>query len=251
MQLTNDQLTQYREEGWVGPFKLLATDEVDALTESYKANSHIFAAPADMHAMEDSAFNEKPWFKSAHAHIPTFYELATQPQIVEKVKSIIGDDVLLWGTCVMKKKPAQKHDWHTDIEHKKLNGVSVFIGLKSTSSKATMKVITKSHLIKNQEIVSSQKDIMILAQSRKQQPTSQLVSIDLEEGEFFLFDGSIWHGSENNSDSVRYAAIAQYTTPDCKVEIPMNWNEPVRWSEFAPPCVLVSGKDDFHLNSLV
>jgi ectoine hydroxylase-related dioxygenase (phytanoyl-CoA dioxygenase family) len=252
--LTKEILLSYHNQGWAGPFSLLNPNEVGKLTSLYLENRSKFVSGREINALEESEkFAKKPWFKSVHAVIPAFYDLVTHPSIVEKVNSILGKNVLLWGTSVTIRQPGQSHRWHIDVEHKRCKGVSVFIGLQGTSRKATLKVVTGSHKINNTNFIFSTAadDNMVVMACRKHFNSAEIVTIDMKEGEFFLFDGLLWHGSENASDQTRYAVIAQYTTPDCKVEVPLNWDEPIRWAKCSPPCVLVSGSDTFHINTLI
>ncbi|GAB2547548.1 hypothetical protein [Spirosoma aerophilum] len=80
--------------------------------------------------------------------------------------------------------------------------------------------------------------------------SSQLETVVTQEGEFFMFDGLLWHGSANLNAFPRVALIAQYARPDARIEVPLTWNDPIRWLAASPPCVLVRGQDRFGINRL-
>jgi ectoine hydroxylase-related dioxygenase (phytanoyl-CoA dioxygenase family) len=77
------------------------------------------------------------------------------------------------------------------------------------------------------------------------------VRIPVKPGGFFLFDGRLWHGSDNTGPNIRLAMIIHYSRPDVRVQIPLNFDAPVHWHESRPPCVLVSGEDRHGINRLV
>lgn len=251
--LTNYKVLNYQTQGWTGPFPLINSNKVEELTNLYLENKSKFVSGKEIIELHESeTFVKKPWFKSVHAVIPEFYDLVTHPSIINEVRNILGSDILLWGTSVTIREPGQKHRWHIDVEHKKWKGVSVFIGLKGTSGKATLKVVTESHKINSDFVFSTMtSDEEVVKACREYTPSAEVITIDLNVGDFFLFDGLLWHGSENNSEHTRYAVIAQYTTPNYMVEVPLNWDEPIHWSNCFPPCVLVSGKDMFRFNKLI
>ena len=93
-------------------------------------------------------------------------------------------------------------------------------------------------------------DDAALAESRRWQPASELITMDLKPGEFFLFDGRLWHGSRNRGWRSRSAIIAQYARPDARIAIPLSFDRPVRWHSYQPPCLLVRGEDRVGINKL-
>jgi hypothetical protein len=80
---------------------------------------------------------------------------------------------------------------------------------------------------------------------------AELVTPDLHPGEFFIFAGRLWHGSNNSGYQTRHALLIQYTSVDNKVRIPLSFDEPIDWWEsYRPPCVLVAGKANSDLNQI-
>jgi hypothetical protein len=39
---------------------------------------------------------ERLWFKSLHARVPLFAEIAAHPAIVNRLRQLLGEDVMLW-----------------------------------------------------------------------------------------------------------------------------------------------------------
>jgi hypothetical protein len=94
-------------------------------------------------------------------------------------------------------------------------------------------------------------DASALAAAKAQALEAKVVRVPVRPGEFFLFHGQLWHGSHNTGDNTRIAMIIHYSRPDARVRIPLNFDDPVRWHPWQPPCVMVSGVDKFQMNRMV
>jgi non-heme Fe2+,alpha-ketoglutarate-dependent halogenase len=245
--LTEEDLSAYKTNGWVGSYAFLSAEEVNQITLAYLAKKNKFILPSSLAMLSD----EKVWFKSMHAIIPEVRKVVTHPAIVEKVKSILGNDVMLWGSTITTRVPEQNHRWHVDVEHLNWPGVSVFIGLSGASPLSTLKVVSKSHCINELPPKICGSDDLVKEHAQKFMDSPEIVSVNVNEGDFFIFDGLTWHGSENLSKKVRFSIIAQYTVPSSKIEIPANFDEPITWLDSQPPCILVSGEDKYGVNKLL
>ena len=131
-------------------------------------------------------------------------------------------------------------------------GNQCIIGLKNVSKESSLKVLSGSHRFNciPQEL-GALTDDEVLSIGRSCDPHCRLETIDIREGEFFIFHGRLWHGSHNTGPSVRTAIIAQYSSPDAEVGIPKGWDDPISWHSYRPPCVLVRGTDAFGRNHIV
>lgn len=104
--LTPDQITQYREDGYVIPKWRLSTAELDEIRAA--ADAMLAAQPhhADLHPalMEEGG----PW--------PTF---GHHPELVAMVGQLIGEDLILWSMGYFG-KPAlngKATPWHQDGQY--------------------------------------------------------------------------------------------------------------------------------------
>jgi non-heme Fe2+,alpha-ketoglutarate-dependent halogenase len=250
--LTDDELARFERDGWVGPYSLLTPDGVEALHASYQRTVNIFSSKNLRWSGETGGFDRKPWFKSLHAHVPLFCALASHPAIAYRLSSILGPDVMAWGVSATTRVPGQVHRWHVDVEHARWRGVSVFLGLKNACQDSSIKVISGSHKIDYlPQAMGPLNDSQVLEASRQYISTCQLHAVDLREGDFFIFDGRLWHGSHNTTQKVRTSVLAQYSRPDARIAIPMGWDEPIQWHSWRPPCVLVKGVDRFGCNRVI
>jgi hypothetical protein len=246
-ELTPGEIVFFKKNGWVGPFPLLNREGVEKASALRYSNEGRFRTPGNSRF----SFLLKPWFKSMHVKIPEYREIACRPFIVEKIASLLGNNLIAWGTTTTRRSPGQRHRWHVDVEHHQWKGVSVFLGLKGTSKLTSLSLITGSqNLGVMPQSLNIDDDDSVLAYCRQTIPEAELVTPDVKEGEFFLFDGPVWHASENKSEGERIALILQYSTPEYEIKMPKNWNHPVQWHPSRPPVVLVKGVDKFRVNKL-
>lgn len=277
--LSPEELKFFNENGYIGPFTFLETTECDALTEIIDRKIHLrpvltmrwsrsrikylkisswlrklFKLPPP-----SSTSNTRPiyWYKSAHLLVKEAADLALRKEILGRIKSILGNNILLWGTQLVRKKNNESHPWHSDIEHVEWNGVTVWIGLQNVGPDSTMKLITGSHLFKTtpQELytksscdLNSDQEVLKLAQNLSN--NAKLVTLDLRPGEFFIFSGNTWHASVNSSGRRRSAMICQFSKTDQRIRIPISFNLPVEWDPRQPWVMLASGMDTHHLNHI-
>ena len=85
--------------------------------------------------------------KGRAASSPVYFEIATQPAIVDRVAAILGDDVMLCGASLTERAPDQIHPWHTDV-HLALSpgrAVTVWLGLDNVTVNTALRMIAGSH----------------------------------------------------------------------------------------------------------
>jgi quercetin dioxygenase-like cupin family protein len=83
---------------------------------------------------------------------------------------------------------------------------------------------------------------------------SNLVKLELTDGEAVFFDGHLWHSSHNHSSKKRRALLLQYATPDTMIRIPdfnyLNW--PFRrLNHPKPACLMLRGSAPHGINRIV
>lgn len=247
------ELARYRDKGWVGVYPLLTQEGVARACRVREQTLQEFTGPDRFaEAQHPQAFERRPWFKSMHAYVPDYYDVACHPAIVKRVSSILGPDVIAWGLTLVCSRPGGIHRWHVDVEHRYWDGVSVYIGLENIGLQSSLKVVEGSQRIPEppQALGVANDDAQALAAAQSRVPEASLVTVPLAPGQFFIFAGRIWHGSHNTSGLARVAMIIHYSRPDARVQVPLNFDDPVRWHASRPPCVLVAGRDDHGVNRL-
>ncbi len=264
--LTEEEQQRFDIDGWVGPYSLLSAEEAHALApllqQAYDQTRGFFYPEretlATFYADGGSYYQDSPWFQSLHALSPQLLEVGKRPEIVERIASLLGDDVMLWATICFFQPPGGRLHWHTDNEFHHLQGVSVWMGAANTTPENALKIMPGSHrfpkrpedyLCTGEEtIFSMMEDERALEIARQWWPNADFVRPQIKDGEFIIFNGNLWHGSDNPSKQQRYAMGLRYSPPDQKVRIPMTPWEPTIWDPAQPPTVMVRGEDRYHIN---
>jgi non-heme Fe2+,alpha-ketoglutarate-dependent halogenase len=110
--LTSEELLAFHKNGFLGPFPVYDVDEMDALwrKERLKLLDRSSAAYQD-----GAAISGTTNIANYDRHLDSSFLAAhiCRPQIVERVSSILGPDVLCWRTEFFPKYPGDEGtDWH-------------------------------------------------------------------------------------------------------------------------------------------
>jgi ectoine hydroxylase-related dioxygenase (phytanoyl-CoA dioxygenase family) len=234
---------KFHQEGFAGPFQLFDLTKAEDLLRERYIPAHNFT-----------------WYKSTHEKAPKVLETATEPKILSKLKEIFkSNNIILWASHFIHQAPGQSHGWHLDVEYGKWDGVTIWLGLKNLNEKTTVSLITRSHLLETFPVVLNKKfginiydDQAILKEAQKLDPKCELKTFTLKPGEFIIWSGRAWHTTLNKSNQTRHSIIFQYSTTENKPQIPLNYDYPdTKWSETQPPCILISGEDQYNHNKLL
>jgi mannose-6-phosphate isomerase-like protein (cupin superfamily) len=241
-------LSAFEDQGFLGPVPLFSEDQCRAVL------SLLEAAPPP-----------PAWSKGNAASSRAFFGIGCLPELLAILEVLIGPDVMLWGAKLVNRGPGQVHPWHTDIETSEPGAgtVSVWIGLKNVDRQSALEVISRSHRFgkplqdfaraagKSRDEVTDEE---VEAWSRLVDPGSERIRFNMRDGDAIVFDGRLWHGSNNrNPTGVRSALLLQYAVPSRWIRIPdlTKLDPPFRYEEEAPPCVMVLGRGDEGPNRIV
>jgi uncharacterized cupin superfamily protein len=205
------------------------------------------------------------WEKGRAASDCFFLQLATRPALLARLRSLLGNDILLWGASLITREPNQVHPWHTDIESSASGGrfVSVWIGIENTSRESALQLITGSHAIgRTIQQVAHEHGVRrgeasaaaVLDWAHEVVPSARFVQPAMNNGDALFFDGRLWHGSENiRTTGARTALLFQYAAAGAPVKMPdfsqLEW--PFRFKHSRVPVLLVSGSDSTRTNYIV
>jgi hypothetical protein len=81
------------------------------------------------HLKERTSPPPAEWSKGRAGTNRFWYELGTRPALLSILRSLMGDDIVLWGGTLVTRAPGQPHPWHTDIESSHPGGGFVRSGL--------------------------------------------------------------------------------------------------------------------------
>ena len=198
------ELRQFHELGFVGPFKLIPAQDVESTTKQLKqAKAKAFIRRRLLSKLVNIPDRQLPgfiwgkaqWDKGLHVAAPKMQQLATDPAVLDRVASILGDDLLLWSSHILSKKSSNNFSWHGDVEHIEWEGVTVWLALTNVSQGSCMSVITRTHNLSDytypQELASKlgldcTSDREMLEAARRLDPQCELLSVNTKPGEFFI-----------------------------------------------------------------
>ena len=258
--LSSVELEFFEREGFLGPFPLFEPTEVDAATKRLRKS---FFPGRFRRLLRFFIELIRPrdyvrWQKGSHAEVKQICDLAADPLILDRVESVIGRNILIWGSVMIDKMPGDDHGWHGDVEHVEWEGISAWIGLAGVTPLSSISVITRSHRFNTypQKIaidigLDQHSDEAVLDVARAIDPECQLMHLNVRAGEFILFAGRTWHEARHRSTGVRSSIVFQYSPPTSKVRMPLSYAPPVKWHETPPPCCILRGSDSVKINKIV
>ena len=208
--LRDDELAAFRRDGFFRGANVGSVREMDRIREGVDA------------CLAEPVVADHP---DVHRHLDnrTVYGLCAHPAIVERVASILGPDLLVWHSRVFHKRDAEPPiPWHQDGVYWRLEplvSVSAWIAIDNAErDNACVEVIPGSHLERLPHMRTSTAGRFGHHADPDQFDASAAVAIELEAGEFFLFDTWLLHSSRANTSGRRRTALSvRYTTPDVTV----------------------------------
>ena len=264
--LNESDIYNLKEKGFTRSFPLLKTQSLKNIIEEFHVIIKSFPYLGPWSGLDkqitknywDDVVDTVPWFKSLHYYSPLVRELAQSPTIVNKVTQFLGNDLILWGSQIIVKSKDQNHRWHVDVETFEWPSINVWVALKNVTPKSSLKIIPSSHKFERspQDYIASHnadlnndKQILTIAESIR--TDSKIENLNLIDGEFVIFQGGIWHGSDNSTNDSRYALLLQYSSPKHLVKVPTTFDKPIKWHSARPPVMLISGIDTFKINNFI
>lgn len=106
--LSQEEITQFRERGYLGPFTLYSPEEA---RQRYKViRAELFDRS---HAAYDLPVNSPIANYDRHLDVDLLSEHITRPEIVQRLNSILGPDLICWRSEMFPKYPGDEGtDWH-------------------------------------------------------------------------------------------------------------------------------------------
>jgi mannose-6-phosphate isomerase-like protein (cupin superfamily) len=249
--ITETRADTFAPNGFFGPFRLFSRAECRRIATYLRGSPR--PAPAD-------------WYKGRGVHERFLYELATRPSVVSLLTAVLGHDVVLWGVQAVVRGPGAVHPWHSDIESCAPDErfATLWVGIDHTSRESALQLITRSHRFgRTVQEARLERGIpreqgtaeTMLGVAREIDPEAAFVEPEMTNGDAIVFDGRLWHGSNNTRrHGRRLALLFQYAAARSPVRIPdpaqLDW--PFRFRvEPRPPAILIAGSDAGEVNRLV
>jgi non-haem Fe2+, alpha-ketoglutarate-dependent halogenase len=138
--LTNKQIEQYREEGFVSPVRIMSEDEATAIRQKVEA----------FEAGQGKSLDGLQTTKCALL-FPWIYDIVSRPNLLDVVEDLIGPDILMYQNGAWFKEADSKAyvSWHQDATYygiDPLEMVTCWIALSpATTESGCMQVLSGSH----------------------------------------------------------------------------------------------------------
>lgn len=226
-------LTDFDARGIAFPIPVLTPEELDTVRAHY-------ALLVDAHGGTLRSFDR------GHYYFGWAYDLATHPRILDAVASVLGDDVVVWGSLILSKPPRDEGfiAWHQDGAYAGFLGdapaVSAWIALSdSTVESGCMRVVPGSQKTKLGHLEKGDPNNMLSHGQEIAVEVDETTAVDvqLRAGEMSLHHVDIVHGSNPNRASWwRTGFIVRYSTP--------------RMLRAAAPVIFARGRTSPHLPAL-
>ena len=204
----------YQRDGFAFPYRALPETEatesryrIEALLESdSRAGDHARAFP--------------------HLVFPTVDRLAHDDRLIDAVETVLGPDILLWGSGFFLKPPhtGGHVTWHQDLTYWGLDGtdeVAVWLALSpATVENGCMRFVPGSHRDGIRAHTDTFAEDNLLSRG-------QVLAVDIDEaatvpvtlapGELSLHHGHLFHASgSNTTDEWRLGLAIQYLAPSMR-----------------------------------
>jgi ectoine hydroxylase-related dioxygenase (phytanoyl-CoA dioxygenase family) len=221
--LTTEEITRYRDEGWVRPAYRLPAPRVaamrDALDDLIRRNPGV--RPEKLVSAHIEGDNGEGVRGSA-----AFLDLARDPELVELVSGVIGDDVILWGCHVFCKPAGDGYEtpWHQDGHYwpiRPLANCTVWVALEdSDAGNGCLRVIPGSHRERrlHDHLHEDRADLTLqqrLAPGTFDEATA--ADVELVAGQMSLHDVYMVHGARPNTSNRRRTGVALRYMPSNSV----------------------------------
>lgn len=245
--LAADEIARYHAEGWLVPSYRLPPRQLagmqQALDELLRLNPGVRPEKlVSAHVEGDNGEGVRG--------VADFLDLARDPEIVELVSGVVGEDVILWGCHVFCKPAAEGFEtpWHQDGHYwpiRPLATCTVWVALEpSTRDNGCLRVIPGSHRARrlHEHLHEDRQDLTL--QQRMVDGSfdeSRAVDVELEPGQMSMHDVYMIHGAAANTSAQRRTGVALRYMPatsrfdrglrpvDGKSGVPVNFAQRPLW----------------------
>ena len=211
--LSKQAVADYRRDGFCFPLPALTAAEADGYLRGLEAFEARFGVAAG-HAIRNKG----------HLKHLAFYELTRHPAILDAVASVLGPNILCWGSSLFVKEAGDPGfiAWHQDSYYWGLEPddvVSAWIALTpSRPDNGVMRVVPGSHRARQLPHAASPAASANMLFTHEEIAVdvdeAQAVDLVLDQGQMSLHHVKIVHGSASNRSAERRVGYAiRYVAP--------------------------------------
>src|SRR5436305_14627624 len=230
--LSAEQIDAFNRNGYLSGIRIFDDEEITAIRQYFD----------DLLAKTLAAGGDSYSISSAHLRYGRVYDILTEPRIVARIKDLLGDNVVAWGSHFFCKMPGdgKRVSWHQDSSYWPLTpsmAVTAWLAIDdATVENACMRYIPGTHQFGHLTYTLSENDeANVLNQTVEGAETfGEPVNVELRAGEISIHSDLLLHGSEANQSNKRRCGLTLRYCPAI-VRADLGWNA---------KGVIVSGKDD-------
>jgi hypothetical protein len=212
--LSQSELVQYREHGYVVPSWRLPAERVAGLRRSLDDLIRANPGVPPEHLVNVHIEGRTPEGMQGSAD---FLELAKDPDILDLVEQVIGPDIILWACTIFNKPGGSAKDipWHQDGHYwpiRPLANCTVWIAIdRSDTENGCLRVIPDSHRARQLHgHLTEERATSMFSQRIEEAAFDERTAVDLvlDPGQMSLHDVYLIHGSAANHSPRRRAGLA-------------------------------------------
>lgn len=209
-----EDVRRFHERGFLGPFRTYGRDEMAEIREAIE----------DTVLDSDDGPQDGVPVHDRHRDRRVVYDLVTRPEIVDRMAAIYGEDLLLWATHFWNKQPGDAAiPWHQDGSFWSIEppvNLSAWIAIDEvTAENSCVNIIPGSHREAIPHVEAPEEAAFDKTADPDAFDPSEAVQMELEPGEFFLFNERTLHQSDaNDSDKRRLGMSMRVTVPFVDVD---------------------------------
>ena len=204
--LTQREIRQFRTQGYLGPYPLCSVEEMAELR------------PAIEQVLETDPPDAKNRIHNRHLDSRVIYDLSTHAEILNRMVCLYGADLLLWRTnFFIKYKGTRAIPWHQDFNYWPIEPpiiISAWLAVDaSTQENGNLQLIPGSHR-KVIPHIKATPDVQFqeMADAGYYDP-DHLIDLEMQPGEFILFNERTLHHSKANHSNLRRIGLAVRVIP--------------------------------------
>ncbi len=235
--LSAAEMARFRRDGYLGPYTLCSPAEM-----------------AEVRPAIEQVLDSEPargnHVHNRHLDSRAVYDLATRPEIVERMACLYGPDLLLWRTnFFVKNRGSKAIPWHQDFNYWPLEPpviVSAWIAVDpSTRQNGNLQVIPGSHRSIVPHIEATPDVQFNEMADAGYYDARDLTDLEMQPGEFILFNERTLHHSEANHSDLRRIGLAvraiipivkvlEYDSEDHTLQV-IHGSDTMGFNRLAPP----------------
>jgi non-heme Fe2+,alpha-ketoglutarate-dependent halogenase len=230
--LTAEQVAAFNRDGYLAGIRIFDEEEMAGVRQYFdELLARTLAAGGDSYSIS-----------TAHLQHGRVYDILTHPRIVARIKDLLGENLIAWGSHFFCKMPGdgKRVSWHQDSSYWPLTpsmAITAWLAIDDASvENSCMRYIPGSHQFGHLTYTLNENDDgNVLNQTVAGAETfGEPVNVELKAGEISIHSDLLLHGSEANQSSKRRCGLTLRYCPAI-VRADLGWNA---------KGVIVSGKDE-------